>query len=145
MKKRIIKLSETDLQKIIKRVIKENDDYNDRGMYETYYSDDEEYDEDEVEDEYNAASELNYLMEIAMDILVSEYGVSIDDLVRLTEYDIIDLLEDNNETELARDIQYYVDKFYVNPNEPYDAIGGLSPNDIKRAFDVKLKKMRKGK
>jgi hypothetical protein len=39
---RIIRLTESDLTRIVRRVIKENDDYNDRSMYNPYYGDDDE-------------------------------------------------------------------------------------------------------
>ena len=39
--KRIIKLTESDLTRIVKRVINENDDYKDRSMYDPYYGDDD--------------------------------------------------------------------------------------------------------
>ena len=40
--KRIIRLTESDLTRIVKRVINENDDYNDRSMYDPYYGDDDD-------------------------------------------------------------------------------------------------------
>jgi len=40
---RIIRLTESDLTRIVRRVIKENDDYNDKSMYDPYYGD---YDDD---------------------------------------------------------------------------------------------------
>jgi hypothetical protein len=80
--KKIIRLTESDLTRIVKRVIKENDDYKDRSMYDPYYEDDDDYEEDE------------------------DYGYEEDE-------------EDLGE---------------VDPNEPYDSIGGHSMNDLKRAF-----------
>ena len=136
--KKIVRLTESDLRRVIKRVIKENeDDYKDRSMYDPYYSDDLDKD--------MSAYELEQLMYEAMELMESEYGISSDYLEGLNEFELIDLLEEHNETELAGDIQQYVDKFYANPDEPYDSIGGLSPNDLKRSFDVELEKMRKGK
>ncbi len=68
--KKVIRLTESDLTRIVKRVIKESgDDYKNKSMYDPYY--DEEEDEDLGE---------------------------------------------------------------VDPNEPYDSIGGHSVNDIKKAF-----------
>jgi len=40
--KKIIRLTESDLINVIKNIIKENDDYKDRSMYDPYYSDDED-------------------------------------------------------------------------------------------------------
>jgi hypothetical protein len=67
--KKVIKLTESDLARIVKRVIKENDDYKDRSMYDPYFDDEEDEDLGEVD-----------------------------------------------------------------PNEPYDSIGGHSVNDLKKAF-----------
>ena len=39
---RIIRLTESDLTRIVKRVIKETDDYKDRSMYDPYYGDDDD-------------------------------------------------------------------------------------------------------
>ena len=46
--KKIIRLTESDLTRIVRRVIKENDDYKDRSMNDPYYSDDEDDSSDEV-------------------------------------------------------------------------------------------------
>ena len=40
--KKIIRLTERDLTRLVKRVINENDDYNDRSMYDPYYGDDDD-------------------------------------------------------------------------------------------------------
>lgn len=81
--KKVIRLTESDLTRIVKRVIKENDDYKDRSMYDPYYEDDDDdYEEDEG------------------------YGY------------------EEDEEDLGK----------VDPNEPYDSIGGHSVNDLKRAF-----------
>ena len=40
--KKIIRLKERDLTRLVKRVINENDDYNDRSMYDPYYGDDDD-------------------------------------------------------------------------------------------------------
>ena len=39
---KIIRLTERDLTRIVKRVINENDDYNDKSMYDPYYGDDDD-------------------------------------------------------------------------------------------------------
>jgi hypothetical protein len=46
--KKIVRLTESDLTRIVRRVIKENDDYKDRSMNDPYYSDDEDDSSDEV-------------------------------------------------------------------------------------------------
>ena len=40
--KKIIRLTESDLTRIVKRVINETDDYKDRSMYDPYYGDDDD-------------------------------------------------------------------------------------------------------
>jgi hypothetical protein len=40
--KKVIRLTESDLINVIKNIIKENDDYEDRSLYDPYYSDDED-------------------------------------------------------------------------------------------------------
>ena len=39
---KIIRLTERDLTRIVKRVINENDNYNDKSMYDPYYGDDDD-------------------------------------------------------------------------------------------------------
>ena len=79
--KKVIKLTESDLARIVKRVIKENDDYKGRSMYDPYF-DDEDDDDDYEEDNYEEDEDLGE----------------------------------------------------VDPDEPYDSIGGHSVNDLKNAF-----------
>ena len=45
--KRIIRLTESDLTRIVKRVINETDDYKDRSMYDPYYGDDDDLEPDD--------------------------------------------------------------------------------------------------
>ena len=60
--KKIVRLTESDLRRVIKRVIKENeDDYKDRSMYDPYYSDDLDKD--------MSAYELEQLMYEAMELM----------------------------------------------------------------------------
>ena len=44
---RIIRLTESDLTRIVKRVINETDDYKDRSMYDPYYGDDDDLEPDD--------------------------------------------------------------------------------------------------
>jgi hypothetical protein len=137
--KRIIKLTESDLTRIVKRVIKENDDYKDRSMYDPYYGDDDDsYEEDEEWGERDMGDEhLQDLIEEARDILENELGFSIDAINEMDEFDIVDALHDHMYDELAYDIEYLMEKegFYnVDEDEPYGSIGGHSVNDLKKAF-----------
>ena len=139
--KKIIRLTESDLARIVKRVIKENDDYKDRSMYSPYYGDDEEWGERDMGEE-----SLQDLIEEARDILENELGFSIDAINEMDEFDIVDALHDHMYDELAGDIEHLMEKegFYsADEDEPYDAIGGHSVNDLKRAFD-NIKKDNKG-
>ena len=60
--KKIIRLTESDLTRIVKRVIKESDDYKDRSMYDPYYGDDEDEDYED-----NSSDEVKKLMSILLD------------------------------------------------------------------------------
>jgi hypothetical protein len=132
--KKIIRLTESDLARIVRRVIKENDDYKDRSMYSPYYGDDE--DEEWGQTDMGEES-LQDLIEEARDILENELGFSIDAINEMDEFDIVDALHDHMYDELAYDIEHLMDQegFYTaDEDEPYDAIGGHSVNDLKKAF-----------
>jgi hypothetical protein len=139
--KKIIRLTESDLTKLIRRIIKENDDYKDRSMYDPYYGDDEEWGQtDKGEDR------LQDLIEEARDFLENECGYDLHDINLMGEEDIVDALYDEGNDELAEVIEELLNQegFYkVDEDEPYDSIGGYSVNDIKRAFD-NIKKYKKG-
>lgn len=60
--KRIIRLTESDLTSIVKRVIKESDDYKDRSMYDPYYGDDEDEDYED-----NSSDKVKKLISILLD------------------------------------------------------------------------------
>jgi hypothetical protein len=135
--KRIIKLTESDLTRIVKRVIKENDDYKDRSMYDPYYGDDDDsYEEDEEWGETDGGEEdLQDLLEEARDILENELGMSIDAINEMDEWYIVDVLHEHMYDELANEIEHLLEKEgFEDLDEPYDSIGGHSVNDLKRAF-----------
>jgi hypothetical protein len=111
------------------------------GKHKEKYIDDEEWGQTDMGEE-----ELQDLIEEARDFLENECGYDLHDLNLMSEKDIVDALYDEGNDELAGDIEYLMDKegFYnVDEDEPYDAIGGYSVNDIKRAFD-NIKKGNKG-
>jgi len=110
--KKIIRLTESDLARIVKRVIKENDDYKDRSMYDPYYGDDNDsYEEDEEWGETDKGmEELQDLFQEARDILENELGFSIDAINEMDEFDIVDALHDHSYDELAGDIEHLMEK-----------------------------------
>jgi hypothetical protein len=121
--KKVIRLTEADLTKIIKRTISEMDD-EDYLEYEEDYYDENEY--------YN-------LIDQAKDFLLYELGYEEDDIYEMSDDEIIEVLKgyDNKLYDKLQDIKY---KKPINQDEPYDYIGGLSVNDLKRAFDIELKR-----
>ena len=130
--KKIIRLTESDLARIVKRVIKENDDYKDRSMYSPYYGDDEEWGETDRGEE-----ELQDLIQVARQILEDECGMDFEEINEMDEADIVGALNDEGYDDLANDIESLMDQegFYnADEDEPYDAIGGQSVNDLKKAF-----------
>ena len=130
--KRIIRLTESDLTRIVKRVIKESekeDDYKDRSMYDPYYGDEEWGQTDRGEED------LQDLLEEARDILENELGMSIDAINEMDEWYIVDVLHEHMYDELAYDIEHLLEKEgFDDEDEPYDSIGGHSVNDLKKAF-----------
>jgi hypothetical protein len=126
--KKVIRLTEADLTKIIKRTISEMDD-EDYLEYEEDYYDENEY--------YN-------LIDQAKDFLLYELGYEEYDIYEMSDDEIIEVLKgyDNKLYDKLQDIKY---KKPINPDESYDSIGGLSVNDLKRAFDIELKKMKRNK
>jgi hypothetical protein len=103
--KKIIRLTESDLTRIVKRVIKENDDYKDRSMYDPYYSDDEDWGETDKGEET-----LQDLIEEARDILENECGYDIEEINSMDERDIVEFLSDEGYEDLASEIEYLLDE-----------------------------------
>jgi hypothetical protein len=133
--KKLIRLTESDLARIVKRVIKENDDYKDRSMYSPYYGDEEQ--DEELGQTDRGEEELQDLIEQARDILENECGYDIEEINSMDEFDIVDALRDEGYGDLPNDIESLMDQegFYnADEDEPYDSIGGHSVNDLKKAF-----------
>ena len=80
--KRIIRLTERDLTRIVKRVINEMDDENEYGNYS-----------------------LNELLEKAKNIMLDEFGFSPDAIDEMDEWYIVDVLRDYMFDELASEIE----------------------------------------
>jgi hypothetical protein len=134
--KRIIRLTESDLTRIIKKTINEMEDEDFMRGADRNWDDDFGYEEDEEWGETDRGEEeLQDLIEEARDILENELGMSIDAINEMDEYYIVDVLHDYNYDELAYDIEYLLEKEgFVDEDEPYDSIGGHSVNDLKKAF-----------
>jgi len=81
--KKTIRLTESDLTRIIKRIIKETeDDYKDRSMYSPYYGNWESGDE----------SYLQELLNYARQILESECGMDYPTISLMEDWQIVDAL-----------------------------------------------------
>jgi hypothetical protein len=116
--KKVIKLTESDLTRIVKRVIQEvNDEFDDDSVIDNNFNQ-EEYDE---------------LLDQAREFLCREIGLEEDEVYNMSDDQIIG------------EIKYYDKGLYrrleelkyskpVDLDEPYDSIGGYSVNDLRRAF-----------
>jgi len=102
--KKIIRLTESDLTRIVKRIIKENDDYKDRSMYNPYYSDHKEKDEEFGQTD-KGEEELQDLIEEARDILENECGYDIEEINSMDERDIVECLFEEGHEDLASEIE----------------------------------------
>jgi hypothetical protein len=135
--KRMIRLTESDLTRIVKRTINEMEDEEDYGTMRGRFFDDEDEGDEEWGETDRGDEHLQDLIEEARDILENELGFSIDAINEMDEFDIVDALHDHMYDELAYDIEHLmeVEGFYnADEDEPYDAIGGQSVNDLKKAF-----------
>jgi hypothetical protein len=147
MMKRIIRLTESDLTRIVKRTINEMededfmrgadknwDDSEDYGTMRGRFFDDEEGDEEWGETD-GGEEELQDLIEEARDFLENECGYDLHDLNLMSEEDIVDALYEEENEELAEEIaDLLYQEGFADLDEPYDSIGGHSVNDLKRAF-----------
>jgi hypothetical protein len=109
--KRIIRLTESDLERIVKRVISEQD---------------EDWGETDRGEE-----RLQELIEEARDILENECGYDIHDLNLMSEYDIVMALRDEGYGDLPNDIESLMDQegFDTELDENWDDF------DMKRKYD----------
>jgi hypothetical protein len=109
--KRIIRLTESDLERIVRRVISEQD---------------EEWGETDKGEE-----ELQDLIQDARDFLESECGYEIQELNEMSEQDIVESLYDEGNNELAKEIEELLNQegFDTELDENWDDF------DMKRKYD----------
>lgn len=145
MMKKVIRLTEADLTRIVRRVIKENEtirEFEDEG----FLRDTDKYgmEEDEPLGSTDKGEEvLQDLIEEVRDILENELGFDIDEINEMSEFDMVNVLYKRGYVDMASEMEELLDQegFYdVDADQPYDSIGGLSPMDIKRKFDDAIKK-----
>lgn len=132
--KKIIRLTESDLTRIVRRIIKENEEEDFSDLDNTLYDglEDEEWGETDKGEE-----RLIDLIYDARHILEDEFGYDFDEINHMNEMEIIDALYDGGMDELASKIEKLMKQEGLNvglEDEPYDSIGGHSVNDLKQAF-----------
>ena len=97
-----------------------------------------EEDEDWGETDYGM-EELQDLFSEAYETLSDDCGYDMEELVEMTEDEIIDLLYEEGYDVLAQEIELLIMDEDFDADEPYDSIGGHSPNDLKKAFKKTMK------
>jgi hypothetical protein len=135
--KKIIRLTESDLTRIVRRTINEMEDEEDYGTMRGRFFDDEDEGDEEWGETDMGEEELQDLIEEARDFLENECGYDLHDINLMGEEDIVDALYDEGNDNLANNIESLMEKegFYnADEDEPYDSIGGHSVNDLKKAF-----------
>ena len=156
--KKIIRLTESDLARIVKRTINEMEDedfmrgadrnwedrmededdgYKDRSMYSPYYGDDEEWGQTDMGEE-----SLQDLIEEARDILEYELGMSIDAINEMDEFKIVDVLHTVGLDELAYDIEYLMEKEGFYSDEEYEDEEDHEEKELGEGWDDDLTRHR---
>ena len=157
--KNVIRLTESDLRRIIQKSINEMEDEDFMKGADKNWDDHEEeedhrtmrgrfFDDEEGDEEWGETDmgeeELQDLIENARDFLENECGYDLHDINLMSEEDIVDALYEEENEELAEEIaDLLYQEGFADLDEPYDSIGGHSVNDLKRAFE-NIKKGNKG-
>jgi hypothetical protein len=134
--KKIIRLTESDLTRIVKRTINEMEDEDFMRGADKNWDDHEEEDDfsdldntmyDGMEDEEwgetdEGEEELQDLIEEARDFLENECGYEIEELNSMSEDDIVEAIFDEGNIELAKKIDKLLDfeGFYDGEEEDYE-------------------------
>ena len=143
--KRIIRLTESDLTRIVRRTINEMEDEEDYGTMRGRFFDDEDEGDEEWGETDRGDEHLQDLIEEARDILENELGFSIDAINEMDEFEIVDALHDHSYDELAYDIEHLmeVEGFYkVDEDEPYEDEEDHEEEELGEGFDDDLTKRR---
>ena len=142
--KKIIRLTESDLYRLIKRTINEMEDEDFMKVADRNWEDrmddeeDFEYEEDEEWGETDMGDEeLQDLIETARDILENELEFSIDAINELDEFDIVEALRDHKYNDLANDIEHLMEKegFYNIDDEEYEDEEDYEEEELEEGFD----------
>ena len=127
-------LYEMEDEEFMRGADKNWEDEEDYGTMRGRFFDDEEEDEEWGKTD-GGEEELQDLIEEARDFLENECGYDLHDINLMSEEDIVDALYDEENDELAEEIEDLLNQEgLVDLDEPYDSIGGHSVNDLKKAF-----------
>ena len=137
------------------RIVKEDieDMESDEELYPSYDSegefkgmtksmgDMESYEDEEWGQTDVGMEKLQDLFAEAYEIISDEFDYDMEKVAGMHEGKIISLLKQKGHHDIAKEIEDLIMSEYADPNEPYDSIGGHSPNDVKRAFKNVMKDM----
>jgi hypothetical protein len=126
--KKIVRLTESDLTRIVKRVINEinyDDDFS-----QDEYDNDEDFNQDDYDDLINQ-DDYDDLINQAKEFLIEFEYDDPESVYEMSDMEVIKIIKIMDK-ELYEKIQNIREREKYDADEPYDAIGGLSPNDVKK-------------